>query len=299
MRYPGGKNGAGTYQRLINLIPFHRTYVEAFAGSASIFFHKRLAETSILLDRDRDQCRALRARISEECSALKEKILSGPIAFPTVIVADALHWLTVAQHVQSPETFLYCDPPYLPSTRSDPERAVYKYEMTNEAHGQLLEILLALPCKIMLSGYPSRFYNRYLTNAAGWREIQFRVMTRGGNSRLESLWMNYPQPYELHDYSYLGDNYRKRQDFKRLRARWLHKIEGMDDLRRYALLSALADAKTNMPTANERAIKKARKTNGSDKEATKEKKPGRGNATGHKRATAGRRRPGRTGKAQK
>jgi DNA adenine methylase len=33
MRYVGGKNHAGTYQRIINLIPPHRVYIEACAGS--------------------------------------------------------------------------------------------------------------------------------------------------------------------------------------------------------------------------------------------------------------------------
>ena len=34
MTYPGGKNGAGIYQRIINHMPPHETYIEAFLGSA-------------------------------------------------------------------------------------------------------------------------------------------------------------------------------------------------------------------------------------------------------------------------
>lgn len=257
MRYPGGKNGAGTYQRLINLVPLHRVYIEAFAGSASLFFHKREAQDSFLLDRDREQCRALRSRLLEReaTDPPMEAINRG--AKVRVIVADALAWLVASSWAESPETFLYCDPPYLASTRRDPERAIYKFEMSEADHKRLLELLCGLKCKVMLSGYSSLLYRQALKASEGWREVQFRVMTRGGNSRLESLWMNYPQPYELHDYSYLGENYRKRQDFKRLRARWLNKISAMDDLRRYALLSALREARPELNT-----IEKGGKANG-------------------------------------
>jgi len=36
MIYPGGKNLAGTYQRIINQIPPHSFYCEPFCGSAAI-----------------------------------------------------------------------------------------------------------------------------------------------------------------------------------------------------------------------------------------------------------------------
>jgi len=37
MKYPGGKNSAGTYQRIINQIPPHNVYIEPFAESAAVF----------------------------------------------------------------------------------------------------------------------------------------------------------------------------------------------------------------------------------------------------------------------
>ena len=44
MTYPGGKNGAGEYQRIINHMPPHKTYIEAFLGSGAVMRHKRLAQ---------------------------------------------------------------------------------------------------------------------------------------------------------------------------------------------------------------------------------------------------------------
>jgi DNA adenine methylase len=64
-------------------------------------------------------------------------------------------------------------------------------------------------------------------------------MTRGGKPATEYLWMNYPEPVRLHDYRYLGRNFRERQDFKRLRERWLRRLENMPTLKRQALLSAI------------------------------------------------------------
>ena len=34
--YPGGKSGSGVYQQLINLMPPHKIYIEAFLGGGAI-----------------------------------------------------------------------------------------------------------------------------------------------------------------------------------------------------------------------------------------------------------------------
>lgn len=50
MKYPGGKNAAGTFQKIINIIPPHKTYIELFLGSGAIMRLKRPAETNIGCD---------------------------------------------------------------------------------------------------------------------------------------------------------------------------------------------------------------------------------------------------------
>ncbi len=52
MAYSGGKGQAGTYQKIINQMPPHKTYVEAFAGGASVLLWKRPAETNFAIDLD-------------------------------------------------------------------------------------------------------------------------------------------------------------------------------------------------------------------------------------------------------
>lgn len=220
MRYPGGKNGAGTYQRLINQIPPHRVYIEAFAGSAAVLRHKRPAERSIAVDLDPG---ALAAPRDADLPAGTQ-----------LVQEDGLTFLAVYPFTGS--EFVYCDPPYLLQTRSSGR--MYTHEFTRRNHEQLLDILLELPCQVMVSGYWSRLYARRLD---GWRTDHFRVITRGGKPAEEWVWMNYPEPAALHDYRYLGVNFREREKLGRQQKRWARRLRGMDRLQRLALLAALAE----------------------------------------------------------
>lgn len=54
--YPGGKSGAGVYQRLINLIPPHRVLIVPFAGHCGVVRNIRPAEHTIVIDQDPVVC---------------------------------------------------------------------------------------------------------------------------------------------------------------------------------------------------------------------------------------------------
>jgi DNA adenine methylase len=91
-----------------------------------------------------------------------------------------------------PHTLFYCDPPYLPRTRTA-RKAYREYEMTEADHQQLLEVLLACQGKVMLSGYPSELYDSAL---AGWRRepIPVRVHSSGARKKrkaIEVIWYNW------------------------------------------------------------------------------------------------------------
>jgi len=224
--YPGGKNGSGVYQKIINQMPPHDVYIEAFVGGGAVMRLKRPASSSIVIDVDGDVCEMW----------WHDDGLSPDV---TVINDDAISCLL--RHVEAKkkdglDVLVYADPPYLGSTRVS-DRPIYKHEMTSdEDHLELLTMLKALPCMVMISGYLSDLYSRELKD---WRSISFQSMTRGGFAATEYLWMNYPQPFELHDYQYLGENFRERERIKKKQLRWRARLKSMPATERYALLEAV------------------------------------------------------------
>ena len=93
----------------------------------------------------------------------------------------------------SVDTLIYCDPPYLPSTRHEGSRSVYGYEMTHEEHCELAVVLKSCRAKVIISGYPSALYDELFHN---WRRVTFDIANHaaGGQSKSrkqEMLWLNW------------------------------------------------------------------------------------------------------------
>jgi DNA adenine methylase len=81
--------------------------------------------------------------------------------------------------------FIYADPPYVISTRSG---KIYKHEMTDKDHIELLQLLLQHSGPVMISGYESEIYNNILE---GWHIETLNAKCEGGQERKEIIWMNY------------------------------------------------------------------------------------------------------------
>lgn len=95
--------------------------------------------------------------------------------------------LELLKRYDTPDVFIYADPPYLHGTRKN---YLYKYEMTDRDHEKLLEALLFHQGPVMVSGYDNDLYNQYLK---GWRKVQKDTRAEGGLKRTETLWMNYSE----------------------------------------------------------------------------------------------------------
>ena len=234
--YVGGKGQDGVWQRIIGQMPPHSIYVEAFAGSAAIFFHKRPAARSILIDRS--------------ASVLTQLAASAPAhgdgQSVEVIQVDALDWLLKTR--LPADALIYCDPPYLLNTRSG--RRYYNHELTGPDHLDLLRTLRRLNCRVLISGYPSGLYASSLHD---WRCLSYRCRTRG-RTVTECLWMNFPEPTELHDWRFAGRNFRERLALRRLAARWLARLQAMPPRKRGYVWNALTDPETPEPARPDRVV---------------------------------------------
>lgn len=226
--YPGGKSGDGVYQRIVNLLPPHDVYIEPFLGGGAIMRLKKAAGLNIGLDLDGRVIERWKASIDENGDA------RGGANF-RFHCADAITFLRV--YPFTGRELIYCDPPYVMSARRGCRRRLYRFEMNDEQHAELLTILKALPCRIAISGYWSELYGVKLS---AWRHLSFRAMTRGGPAT-EHLWLNFPESAELHDYRFLGHNFRERERIARRRRRWIAKIRRMSAVERNALVSALVE----------------------------------------------------------
>ena len=88
-------------------------------------------------------------------------------------------------------TLHYVDPPYLLDTRKiNKSGGVYRHEMSNDDHEQLLKKLKNLDGAVVLSGYPIELYNDLLFD---WKleQKQSRISAGSGTGlRTECVWLN-------------------------------------------------------------------------------------------------------------
>jgi len=246
--YPGSKNGNGVWQTIINNLPPHDVFVEAFAGSAIVTRKKRPARSTIVIDSDAAVTAALtthflpaNARLVEQFGLAEFGDHEAIVGNVRVIRADAVAWLEKNRGSLNRRTVIYCDPPYLFDTRRDRSRRYYGHEFGEEwLHGELLAVLSRLntqdvPC--LISGRSHPLYDRML---ASWRRVDYQTSTHGGPVT-ESLWCNFDAPAALHDYRFLGRNFRERERIVRKQRRWRARLAGMDPLERAGIVEAVRD----------------------------------------------------------
>lgn len=102
-------------------------------------------------------------------------------------------------------TLHYVDPPYLHSSRLSHHG--YRYEMSDDEHRNLADLLNSLKGAVIVSSYPCP---EYFTLYAGWRLITKDHLAQKARKTTECLWLNQaacdalPQPALLETNSYAG-----------------------------------------------------------------------------------------------
>lgn len=217
MRYPGGKGK--TYQHVINLMPPHHVYIETHLGGGAVMRRKKAAARNIGIDRD--------PRVISSWS-LKN--------VPGVELVCGTAETFLENYAFSGNELVYADPPYHPQTRS--QDRVYRWDYSVEDHERLLDLLLSLPCMVILSGYMNSLYS---TALADWETRTFRAKSHT-DVREEVLWYNFEPPLTLHDSRFLGTDFRSRQTVKRRLKRLQEKIRRMEPTERAAFAEWLNKA---------------------------------------------------------
>ncbi|KZN63360.1 hypothetical protein [Pseudoalteromonas luteoviolacea] len=212
--YLGAKSGSGVYQAIINLMPPHDTYIEGFLGTGAVMKKKAPANRSIGLD------------LNKKC------IDAFDYTAAELYQSCVFEFLRSFDYDGNGRVLLYLDPPYVHSTRTS--KARYDYELTDDQHRLLLEILLGLPCYIILSGYRNSIYDEVLSD---WWSMDFQAMSRGG-VRTETVWCNFKLG-EVHYHTFAGKDFTDRQRIKRKAERWAKNYEALPFGERQAILSAL------------------------------------------------------------
>jgi DNA adenine methylase len=224
--YPGGKNGNGVAQNIINHLPPHKTFVSGFAGKCGVFNHKKEAELNILNDIDSEVYEYWFIKLGN-------KFNTGVVNYPFL---ELINNSTYSRLFDMSDTLLYCDPPYLFSTRIQ-KRPIYTHEMSEDQHIEFLKSVLQLKCKVCISHYPNTIYDEYLKD---WQIFDFKATTRKGGV-IERIYMNYQLNGKLHDYSFVGDNFREREAFKRQKNNMVNKIEKMQPHFKNAMLANIVE----------------------------------------------------------
>jgi hypothetical protein len=254
--YPGAKSAPGVGPRLINLMPPHEVYIEPFLGSGAVMRMKKPAPLNIGIDIDAK----VNMPIPPAESALtpagsthglaadprRRRTADSPRVHQPrfhLVHGDGINFL--ACYPFTGAELVYCDPPYLLSERTGGRR--YRCEMSDVDHRRFLSVAIALPCPVLISGYWSAIYASALK---GWNSVHYRQIQHTGEFRTEWIWYNYPAPDELHDYRFLGRNFRERQDFRRMIRSWTGKLIRMPRLKRRALLEAILEATAEEPRSD-------------------------------------------------
>ena len=97
---------------------------------------------------------------------------------------------------------IYCDPPYMLSTRYGKQ---YRCEMDEQDHEQLLEVLKAHKGFVIISGYETEMYDSILS---GWNKYSTTAYSQVCSKKKEIIWMNYDPPKKQITLEFDGGGYK-------------------------------------------------------------------------------------------
>jgi len=112
-----------------------------------------------------------------------------------VVQIENMDYKDLLKKYDGEDTLFYLDPPYIHKTRKMTYQ--YAHEMTDQQHEEMINILLHIKGKAILSGYDNEIYNKLLDN--GWRKMFLgeydkrgeKAINESRNKGKEFIWINY------------------------------------------------------------------------------------------------------------
>lgn len=191
------------FQRILEAMPMARAEWEkahaheygqdAVADAVAFFVDCRQSRSGLMtcftsVTRNRTR-RRMNGNVSEWLSAVAG--LPEVHARLQRVLIERMPAVDLIAREDAPGTLFYCDPPYVHETRTATE--AYAFEMTEAAHGDLLDVLRQCKGKVMLSGYSSPLYEAALKD---WNQHTFDLPNNaaGGEKKrrmIEVIWCNF------------------------------------------------------------------------------------------------------------
>lgn len=129
----------------------------------------------------------------EAVKALQEAKMEGMAdRFRRVQIENREAVDVIQTYGDSDDALIYCDPPYPHGPRSEGTTTAYRYEMTDEEHTELAEVLHDSEAKVAISSYRCDLTQELYGD---WNRIDVRKTSHTSKEyREESLWLNYRVP---------------------------------------------------------------------------------------------------------
>jgi DNA adenine methylase len=220
--YTGNKNLAGLIQKIINQVPSSTEIYDLFCGSAAVSLKLSVGCIDIKNIHLNDIDPSVTDKYAFACSTVTN--------IPALDIVQSLIALPVDK-----STFCFIDPPYLHETRT--KKNHYNHEMTRKDHLQLLRAVRYLKCNVMVIHPVCPLYDWLLSD---FRQIVVKIRYNNKTS-IEKIYMNYPEPENLHVKSYTGSDCWDRQRIKRKGDRLINKIEALPAQEKNYILSRIAE----------------------------------------------------------
>lgn len=249
--YPGCKGGAGVYQQIISHLPKCKILYIPFLGHCAITRNIKRPYKLILNDINPDVVERWKEALLNSGFILRNEVTAEiqreQFALDLIYIfedarGDSMIHLFCGDAISQIKHFgtfenivIYADPPYRMTDRRKSTK-IYKYESSQKLHRDLLSLSKRILAKTIISSYKNEQYERALSK---WSTHSFNAMTHGGVAE-ETIFYNFDlNDIKLHDYRYLGQNYKDRERIRLKIARHTNKLKQLPIQERNAILEAI------------------------------------------------------------